>query len=301
VPRFRGSSQSLLFAAILAVFLSSGCSTTAPPKSPVKSTPAPKPQPVQPAPGPAAPHPVAGPPIESPAHQGIAATPAHHHAAVHPAAPATPSDSYALGDEIEAWKNSLLSGAIEYRVPTTMIAQQASTVTVVIHGFQDTQSRTLPDATGTGTLKVSSQMKVELLAPLNPGEFTLATQDTQPIQFVPNDGFATWIWNVTPTDRADNQQLQIRVSLVYQGASGDTEQIIEEKIFPVSVNVQKLSVTVEQSFWKDPIAWFRYMLPGGAGWAALAALASFIAGLGWWKRKKNNGKKAAAPDDSNDE
>ena len=307
MPSSRGSSQNILSTAILVALLAAGCKPTPPPPPAPSSTPTTadhsdqppaKPQPVQPSatqPTPPAPvihheeHHAATPPPEGP----VPETPL---SARPPEQTAAPANNYALGNAVEAWKNSLLNGAIEYRVPTTMIAQQTSTVTVVIHGFRDTQTKNLPDATGTGTLKVSSQMKVELLAPLNPGEFTFAPQDTQPIQFIPNDGFATWIWNVTPADKADNQQLQIRVSLVYQGPSGNAEQIIQEKVFPISVNVQKLSLTVEQSFWKNPIAWFQYMLPGGAGWGALAALATFIAGLGWWKtkRKKKTNRKPPA-------
>jgi len=173
-----------------------------------------------------------------------------------------------------------------------MIAGQTSTVTTVIHGFQDTQTTTMPDATGTGTLKVSSRMKAELLAPLNPGEFTIAAQSGDPIQFIPNDGFATWIWNVTPSNKALNQQLQIRISLVYNGPSGQIQQILEEKTYSVSVNVQKLSATLGQSFRQDPIAWFKYMLPGGAGWGALAAFVSFVGGIGWWSKKKRKKKTA---------
>ena len=85
---------------------------------------------------------------------------------------------------------------------------------------------------------------------------------------------------------ARDQQLQIRLSLVYNGPAGQLQQIIEEKTYTVSVNVEKLSETVGESFRKDPIAWFKYMLPGGAGWGALAAIASFIGGLGWWTKKK---------------
>lgn len=204
-----------------------------------------------------------------------------------PAAPEHAGNEYALGDQVEAWKNSLKNGAIEYRVPTEMIAQQPSNVTVNIHGYQDTQSQSLPDATGKAELKVSSKMKVELLAPVNPGEFTIAQQAGDPVQFVPNDGYATWMWNVTPANAATNQTLEIRVSLVYEGSSGAVDQILQDKTYTVSVNVQKLGVTIEQSFWKDPIAWFKYVLPGGAGWAALAALAGSIGGvITWWKKRK---------------
>jgi hypothetical protein len=207
-------------------------------------------------------------------------------------APADSNNEYALGDQVEAWKSQLKNGAVEYYVPPAMVAQVPSAVTVDVHGYQDAQTHSLPEATGADTVKVSSRMKVELLAPGNPGEFAITPQSGDAIQFIPNDGHATWIWNVTPANAAKNQQLQIRVSLVYQRDGNDLDQILEEKNYTVNVDVQALAVTLRQSFWKDPIAWFKYMLPGGAGWGALAALAGSLGGLTWWKRKK---KKTPAP------
>jgi hypothetical protein len=203
------------------------------------------------------------------------------------------SNEYVLGDELEKWKNGLQNGAIEYRVPPVMLAQAKSPVTVNIHGYQDQQKQLLPDATGTGALKVSSRMKVELLAPQNPEEFTIVSQGNDAIQFIPNDGFATWMWNVTPTYKAKDQQLQIRVSLVFDSPQGNVEQILQEQTYPVNVDVQNLGVTVARDFWKDPVAWFKYLLPGGAGWGALAALVTSLGGLTWWRKKK---KKKAETD-----
>ena len=54
--------------------------------------------------------------------------------------------------------------------------------------------------------------------------------------------------------------------------------------------MQKLSTTLRQSFRQDPIAWVKYMLPGGAGWGALAAFVSLLGGLGWWSNKKRKKK-----------
>ena len=228
---------------------------------------------VSPSPTPAPPPPSA----PSHAHRGAASAPAE--------------DEYALGDQLEAWKNNLKSGAIEYRVPPEMTAQLPSTVTVNIHGYQDTQTNALAGATGSGTLKVSSRMKVELFAPVNPGEFTIAQQGGDAIQFIPNDGYATWMWNVTPVNAAQGQQLEIRVSLVYPNGGGAIDTILADKTYPITVNVQKLTVTIEQSFWKDPIAWFKYALPGGAGWGAVAALVGSLGGfLAWWKKRKGQSK-----------
>ena len=306
----QNSSRCVVRYTLLSLFLAAllGCSSSKPaPKtansttaastsaSPADQAATPKPTSVpQPAPQPSEPPPPPPPPPsedEAPGptrptlrrherNRATAAAPAPTAAAAHQ------PDEYALGEQLQAWKNSLKTGAIEYRVPSVMVEGQISTVTVVIHGFQDTKTTTMTDATGTGTLKVSSRMKAELLAPLKPGEFNIAAQSGDPIQFIPNDGFATWIWNVTPSEKALNQQLQIRISLVYNGSSGQIQQIVEEKTYSVNVNVQKLSTTLRQSFRQDPIAWFKYMLPGGAGWGALAAFVSFLGGLGWWSNKK---------------
>ncbi len=300
MPTFALQVRALAFLCLLAIV--AGCAKSAPPVSsdnpapassvtqPANASPPPTSKstpPPPPAPPPAPPAPSAAyPATHKHLHALQSAPPAASQPSPAETAAATTPDPYALGNQVEAWKNSLKTGAIEYRVPTTMTAGIPSTVTVVIHGFQDTQSSSLPDATASGTLKVSSQMKAELLAPLSPGEFSIKSQAGDPLQFVPNDGSATWIWNVTPSNKAPNQQLQILVSLVYDGPSGQVQQTIAEKTYTVSVDVQKLTTTVAQSFWSDPIAWFKYVLPGGAGWGAIAAVASFIAGLGWWKRKK---------------
>jgi hypothetical protein len=207
-----------------------------------------------------------------------------------PTAAAPPSAEYALGDELANWKKALKTGAVEYRVPRQMTAAIPSTVTINLHGYQDTETKSLPDASGTGTLKVSSYMKAELFAPLDPGEFTISQKSGDSIQFVPNDGYATWMWTVTPANAAPSEVLQIRISLVHKNGTSQIDDILEEKTYNVTVNVQKLGVTLRQSFWKDPIAWFKYMLPGGAGWGALAALFAWVGGLAWWKNKKKRTK-----------
>jgi hypothetical protein len=127
-------------------------------------------------------------------------------------------------------------------------------------------------------------MKAELVAPLNPGEFTIASQDKDAIKFIPNDGFATWMWNVTPNYPAKNQQLQIRISLVHQSKDGDLEQVLEEKTYPVDINVQNLVVTIRHEFWKDPLSWIK------TGWGKLAAFVTSLGGIGgliaWWRKRR---------------
>lgn len=105
---------------------------------------------------------------------------------------------YQQGTAVEQWKKGLKTGKIEYQVPTRMLMQQASTVTVVIHGYEDVGTTSLPGATGTGSLKQSERMKVELLAPDHPDDFTIVAQGGDAVRFVPIDGAATWMWSVTP-------------------------------------------------------------------------------------------------------
>jgi len=203
-----------------------------------------------------------------------------------------PSDEYSAGIALQAWKKGLKEGHIHYNVPPGMTAQIESPVTVRIDGFQNAASaRPLLGETGSGTLKVSEFMKVELLAPLNPGEFTITPQDKNAEKFVPIDGSATWNWVVTPAFAAKNQKLEIRVSLVHHRPNATLEDPLEDTNYTVNVDVQKLTTTMWQDFQKDPIAFIKYMAPGGAGWAALAAFITSLGGFAWWKKKRT--KKAA--------
>jgi hypothetical protein len=198
---------------------------------------------------------------------------------------AAPTGEYDQGYALEAWKNGLKEGKIEYIVPPSMKAQVPSPVTVKIHGFKDAGGQPLLGATGGGTLKVSSYMKVEVLAPLNPGEFTITSKGNEAIQFVPIDGFATWNWDVTPAYAAKDQKLEIRVSLVYKRPNTTLQDTLDDQKYTVNVEVQKISTTLWQDFQKDPIGFIKYMAPGGAGWGALAALIASLGGFTWWKRK----------------
>lgn len=205
------------------------------------------------------------------------------------------SGEYSEGYALEAWKKGLQQGQIEYAVPPKMKAQVPASISVKIHGFQDVAgAQPLLGATGSGSLPVSSYMKVEVLAPLNPGEFTITPQDSDAIQFVPNDGSATWNWVVTPAYEASGQKLEIRVSLVYKRPETTLDDLLVDQSYTVNVEVQKLTTTAWQDFQKDPVAFFKYVLPGGAGWAALAGLVTSLGGFAWWKRKKKPAHRSPA-------
>ncbi len=208
-------------------------------------------------------------------------------------APAVASNPYSLGDQAAAWKASLQNGAIEYNVPPVMIAHQASTITVIVHGYKDPNPHVLKPGAGTAssTLKVSDTMEVDLIG--SPTEFTIAPQATQSQQFVPIDGYSTWIWSVTPINKASAQQLTIKVSLIPDPASGLPSQPLAETPYTVNVNVESLWSVLSDRWHQDPMKAIEYILPGGAGWAALGTLLTTL-GVGTWLRNRLNKSSSGA-------
>jgi hypothetical protein len=208
-------------------------------------------------------------------------------------APVLAPNPYSLGNQAAAWKAALQNGAIEYNVPPVMIAQQASTVTVIVHGYKDPNPHVLTQVTGThnATLKVSDTMEVDLIG--SPTEFTITPQATQPAQFVPIDGYSTWIWSVTPINKASSQQLTIKVSLIPDPASGLPMQALAATPYTVNVKVESLWSVLSDRWHQDPMSAIKYILPGGAGWAALGTILTTL-GVGTWLRNKLNKSSASA-------
>jgi hypothetical protein len=212
---------------------------------------------------------------------------------LHRGARKSQSTEYAEGEELEAWRKTLKTGAVEYRVPATMTVTVPAVVTVQLHGIEDVQRSTLPEATGHELLQVSSYMKVELFAPMNPGEFAIQP-DGDATRFVPNDGYETWSWTVKPDHAADAELLEVRISLVHKQGAGKMDEPVEDKTYSVRVRVQPIGTTVSQSFWRDPLAWLQAMLPGGKGWLALAALGGgVLACVRWWQKRATARKVAS--------
>lgn len=246
--------------------------------------PAPAPTPAEPAhemPNPAAPKPAgqgAAPATPEPGAQGAATAPARSPAAPAPAQPAVP-DVYKSSTEMERWVNELKQGKIEYKVPQKMLLLHAATVTVVIHGFQDVNGTALEQPTGSAPLKQSPRMKVELLAEDNPDDFTIALENGDMAKDVQNNGATTWIWKVTPNKSGAKQRIKILVSLLYPNTD-KSEIPLEDYHTTVEVDVASLWSTIVDDYQHDPMKFFSYMIPGGAGF-------TFIAGLvvWWWKRK----------------
>jgi len=194
---------------------------------------------------------------------------------------AKPPDEYQQSESVEQWVSHLRQGKIEYQVPTSMTVQVASTVTVVIHGYQDVGTTTLPAATGSGSLKQSERMRVELLAPENPGAFTIAAQDGDTIRFVPINGTTTWMWTVTPNSAGNNLKLEVRASVIYPGTDDKTEQQVETYDAKVAVAVQPFWSTAIHYIRDHPLQVLGYLIPGGAGFTFLAGLVVW-----WWKRRQ---------------
>jgi hypothetical protein len=190
-------------------------------------------------------------------------------------------DEYSQAEAVAKWKSQLKVGKIEYMVPGQMMMQHASTATVVIHGFGDVATTSLPGATGTGTLKQSERMKVELMAADSPDDFTIVPQGGELVRFVPIDGATTWMWSVTPNSPGAKKRLVVRASVIYPGGDDKTEQQLPDYTAVVEVDVPSYWQMITESYRKDPLKWFSYVIPGGAGFTFLVG-----AGAWWLKRKK---------------
>lgn len=185
---------------------------------------------------------------------------------------------YQQAEQVQQWKNQLKNGKIEYLVPSQMKLHDTAVVKVVVHGIADTAAKSMAGAT-TGTLKVSPRMQVQLSAEDNPDEFEIDPKVGE-IQFVPIDGSATWMWQVTPKQPAENQTLTIRALLVYPDKGEQIEQEITSYTAKISVSVPGFWASLQEAFWNDPGVAMKYVLPGGAGFTAIAGLVVWL-----WKRR----------------
>jgi outer membrane biosynthesis protein TonB len=250
--------------------------TPHPVPQPIDHQAVPGPVPVQETPKPATPTP------DTPA-QGVTPAPVQTDVTPAPMQPTAP-DAYKASTEMETWVNQLKQGKIEYKVPQKMLLLQAATVTVVIHGYQDVNTATLIQPTGSASLKQSPRMKVELLPEDDPDAFTIAIENGDAVKDVLSNGATTWIWKVTPNKSGAKQHLKILASLMYPNTD-KTEIQLQDYHTTVEVDVASLWSTVVDDYQHDPMKFFSYMIPGGAGF-------TFIAGLvvWWWRRKHKDEK-----------
>lgn len=194
-------------------------------------------------------------------------------------ATATAIEKSTYGQRVGDWYKQLKQGSIEYNIPQKMVWKVASTVTVVIHGYQAQKTSALPQATGSGALKVSDRMRVKLLSPDHPDEFTITNEDSSDdVRYVPADSTTTWRWQVTPNYPAKGQKLVVQAWVLYPEQEEKYTQ--ELPVYTATLDVDASLVTnAARGFWTDPGNWIKYMLPGGAGFL-------FLAGLIAWMKKK---------------
>ncbi len=190
----------------------------------------------------------------------------------------TGSNEYAEGLAIQKWEKELKTGKIEYNLPTKMSLPDATTVSVVVHGYEDVSGPVPAGAQG-APLKVSQRMRVELSAE-NPNEFKIEPIGTTDVQLIPIDGAARWQWKVTPKEPSANERLTIRALLVYPNDPNKAAVEITSYTAEVSVQVGSLWEWAKYLFWNDPVGLLKYLLPGGAGFAFVAGLVAW-----WWKRR----------------
>jgi hypothetical protein len=189
------------------------------------------------------------------------------------------TNEYAEGLAIQKWEKELKTGKIEYNLPARMSLPVATTVSVVVHGYEDV-SRPAPAGAQAAPLKVSQRMRVTLSAEENPNEFKIEPDGTEEVQLVPIDGNARWQWKVTPKEPAKDQKLTIRALLVYPNDPNKAAVEITSYTAEVSVQVGSVWEWAKYLFWNDPVGLVKYLLPGGAGFAFVAGLVVW-----WWKRR----------------
>jgi hypothetical protein len=199
-----------------------------------------------------------------------------------------------LGESEAQWFNQLKTGAILYDVPPQMTLGQPSAVSVTITGYQAPAPQAASPGAEVAPLKVSNFMRVILSQDDNPDEFTVAHGQNPDEQFVPINGSATWSWTVTPKHIGKNLKLKLQAFVIYSDPGKGIQQSFpaaSKQVTVVTEGLHGIADNARDSFWSDPSVWIKYMLPGGAGFAALAAV------IGWWvKRKKPDAAKGAPKD-----
>jgi len=227
------------------------------------------------------------PPIAAPQPvvAGMAAAPA-------PPRPAAAGsvDPYRESELQAQWVNAVKNGKIDYLIPTTMKLHETAVVTVVLHGFADTSPNDLAGAKE-GVLKVSPYMRMQLTAD-NPDEFEIDPKAGAVLP-VPINSSAKWTWNVKPNQPAKNQKLTIEAFMVRTETGDHPQELLPSYVATVNVNVPGFWESLQEEFWNDPAAAFKYVLPGGAGFTALAGLTVW-----WWKRRHPSDDKPEKDEES---
>jgi hypothetical protein len=162
------------------------------------------------------------------------------------------------------------NGAIRYNVPPEMTVGQPVTVQVEVSGAEAPQSASDLQATGSGNLKVTPLMEVDLSAPNSPGMFTIVSDPVQTgQQLVPDNGKADWVWTVTPLEAGQQPgSLEIDAYMVLNAKLPDGQAVtrqITSYTVQVPVKAQSALQAVLSFLGKNWSTLLGFILPSGAG------------------------------------
>jgi hypothetical protein len=231
----------------------------------------PQPTPGQaPRPTPVVPTPVQKQPIQQPIRQPIQQQPIVNGA--HPdasAAYANLTDAQ-MDQEFDQIVQQASNGAIRYNVPPAMTVGQPVTVQVEVSGANASQSPGNFQATGSGNLKVTPLMEVDLSAPSSPGMFQIVPDPVQSgQQMVPDNGKTDWVWTVTPLEGGQQPgSLQIDAYMVLNAKLPDGQAVtrqITSYTVQVPIKTQSALQGVLSFLGKNWSTLLGFILPSGAG------------------------------------
>lgn len=196
-----------------------------------------------------------------------------------------------LGEAEAKWFDQLKSGSIDYHVPGEMVIGKPSEVWVTVYGYKAPAPAPQADGSAPEPLKVSDYMRVTISQDDNPDEFTIVHGDNADAQFVPINSNTTWKWTVTPKHLGQGMKLQFQAYVIYSDPAKGVQQAFPSTSKVVTVQaegVTGIATQARDNFWLQPLNWFKYMLPGGAGFAAIVAVIS------WWNKRRKKPEAAAA-------
>lgn len=166
-----------------------------------------------------------------------------------------------------------------------MVLGQTYSATAVIHP----PTSPTPAAPDAHPLKMSPYMRIVLNQTANPGTFEIKPEGND-CKFVSMDADTTWVFDVKPLLPGKDRVLDFAAYVVY--GTGDatckpenlkTIDVLSdtERVTIAAITPRKAWQDIVVSFITDPTKWFKFILPGGLGFAAIKWLYS------WWKKRKS--------------
>jgi hypothetical protein len=185
--------------------------------------------------------------------------------------------------QVHLWYESLPEGSVKYVVPTKMVLNESYSATATLHPPGSTEAAGPEDH----PLKVSTYMRIALDQTDNPGTFTIQAEEP-PCKFVSIDADTTWTFLVTPVLPGQNKRLGFSAYAVYGGddnscAPGNLKRVNvlsdTETVTVAAITGRRAWQQIVVSFFSDPAKWFKFILPGGAGFAMIGSL------IAWWRKR----------------